>query len=374
MEQLGGPQNIGGDAEFDEDAALVLLLQHRLTLLRLRRRRRGRKGPARRRGSVQGRMPNKKRNFALGVAMIRRDYFGVGGAPPIYDEVDFERRFRVPRTLFLRIYYDIKDLTWWAQRPNATGRLQAHPLQKLVAAFRVLGYGESPDRVDEYVRLSKSTVHEAVRRLVAFFLHKYQAVYLRAPTIEDLKRILARNAERGLPGCIGSLDCSHWAWTNCPSAHAGMYKGRHKHPNIVLETICDEDMWVWHLFAGCPGSNNDVNVLSHSPLMVQITKGEWPPPGSTYTVNGEEMTLPYYLVDGIYPRYFIFVAPHAMPQTPQERAFNRLQEAMRKDVERLYAVLTARFHVALHPARAYSVSTLIVTAKAITVLHNMVTE
>lgn len=201
MEQLGGPQNIGGDAEFDEDAALVLLLQHRLTLLRLRRRRRGRKGPARRRGSVQGRMPNKKRNFALGVAMIRRDYFGVGGAPPIYDEVDFERRFRVPRTLFLRIYYDIKDLTWWAQRPNATGRLQAHPLQKLVAAFRVLGYEESPDRVDEYVRLSKSTVHEAVRRLVAFFLHKYQAVYLRAPTIEDLKRILARNAERGLPGC-----------------------------------------------------------------------------------------------------------------------------------------------------------------------------
>eukprot|EP00170_Pyropia_yezoensis_P006535 contig_26662_g6556 len=89
-----------------------------------------------------------------------------------------------------------------------------------------------------------------------------------------------------------------------------MYRGRHKHPNIVLETICDEDLWVWHLFAGCPGSNNDVNVLSHSPLMVQITKGEWPPPGLTYTVNGEVMNLPYYLVDGIYPRYSNHFAQH----------------------------------------------------------------
>eukprot|EP00170_Pyropia_yezoensis_P000896 contig_4087_g898 len=238
MEHTGALHSLHGDAAFDDDAALVLLLQHHLTVLRLWRRRRGRRGPARRRGSVPGRKPNKKRDFALGLATIRRDYFGLGGAPPVYDEIDFERRFRVPRTLFMRIYEDIKDLNWWAQRPNATGLPQAHPLQKLVAAFRVIAYGETADRVDEYVRLSKSTVHEAVRRLVAFILHKYQAVYLRAPTIEDLNRILARNAERGLPGCIGSLDCSHWAWTNCPSAHAGMYKGRHKHPNIVLETIC----------------------------------------------------------------------------------------------------------------------------------------
>lgn len=193
----------------------------------------------------------------------------------------FERRLRVPSCLFLRIYMEIKDRTWWAQRTNATGRPQAHPLQKLLAAFRVLAYGGTPDRVDEYVRLAKSTIHEAVRRLVAFILHKYQAEYVRAPTTKDLKRILAHNAERGLPGCMGSLDCSHLAWTNCPSAHAGMYKGRHNHPVIVLHTICNEDLWVWHLFAGCPCSNNDVNALSHSPLMAKISKGDRPPSGLT---------------------------------------------------------------------------------------------
>lgn len=243
-----------------------------------------------------------------------------------------------------------------------------------MAAFRALAYGKPPARGDEYVRMAKTTAHQATRRLVGFIVHKYQSVYLRAPTHEDLKRIMARNAERGLPGCIGSLDCSHWAWTNCPTEHAGMYKGRQKHANIVLETACDEDLWVWHLFAGAPGSNNDVKVLSHSPLMVKVTKGDWPPPGLGYTVNGQHMDLPYYLVDGIYPRYAFFVAPYPTPSTPQEKAFNRLQEGVRKDVERLYAVLTARFHVALYPSRAYSVPSLICTAKAIALLHNMVTE
>lgn len=43
-------------------------------------------------------------------------------------------------------------------------------------------------------------------------------------------------------------------------------------------------------------------------------------------------------------------------------------------MERLYAVLTARFHIALHPSRYAHVSTLIRTGKAIAILHNMVTE
>lgn len=111
MDATGGMQRPEGDAAFDEDAALVLMLQHRLTVLRLWRRRRGRKGPARRRGSVLGRRPNKSRVFIAALTAIRRDYFGVNGEPPVYYDGDFERRFRVPRCLFLRINDDVKDLT-----------------------------------------------------------------------------------------------------------------------------------------------------------------------------------------------------------------------------------------------------------------------
>lgn len=358
----------------DDDMTIALAYHHRLTLLRLiQRRRLMSRITRRRRGSLPGRRPNKARDFSSGLNAIMRDYFGVDGQEPVYDDVDFVRRFRVPRVVFWRIYNDIKHEPWWEQRPNATGLLQSHPLQKLVGAFRVLAYGESPDRTDEYVRLSKSTVSIAVKRLVAFILRKYQSEYLRAPTNDDLQRIMRRNAERGFPGCIGSLDCSHWEWRNCPTAHAGMYQDRSGKRTIVLETVCDEDMWIWHIYAGAPGSNNDLNVLAHSPLMRKVTQGVWPPRGLSFFVGGTLFRMPYYLVDGIYPRYALLVSPHALPANDQERTFNRLQEALRKDVERLYAVLTARFHVALYPARSMSVSYLVCIAKAIAILHNMVT-
>jgi len=66
------------------------------------------------------------------------DYFGLDGSAPVYDEAGFERRFRVPRSVFLRIFHAVKGRSFFAQRMNATGRPQAHPLQKVVAAFRVI--------------------------------------------------------------------------------------------------------------------------------------------------------------------------------------------------------------------------------------------
>lgn len=68
----------------------------------------------------------------------------------------------MPRRLFMRIYDDIKDEQLWQKRPNATGQLQVHPLIKLLAAVRVLSYGDRQDRMDECHQLSKTYVHNAV--------------------------------------------------------------------------------------------------------------------------------------------------------------------------------------------------------------------
>lgn len=325
-------------------------------------------------GSLPGRRPNKNRDFSVGVDNILRDYFGLNGNPPVYDEKDFERRFRVPRVVFDRIYKDIKDEPGWQQTINATGRPQSHPLQKLVAAFRVLAYGEAYDRTDEYVRLSRSTIEKATKSFIDFIVDTYEHIYLRRPNNEELAIILKRNAERGMPGCMGSIDCSHWTWRNCPRAHAGMYQGYKKKRSIVMETVCDEDLFIWHFFIGTPGSNNDLNVLRQSPLYFDVISGVWPPRTFDYTLNGRTRSLLYYLADGIYPQYAFFATPFATPQTPQDRTYNRLQEALRKDVERLYAVLTARFHVALHPARFRSVRRIILAGKAVAILHNMTVE
>jgi len=243
----------------------------------------------------------------------------VDGFPPVHSLREFERRFRVPMPMFLRISNAIKDRQFWVQSVNATGRPHAHPLQKLVAAFRVLGYGESCDRADAYVRLSSSTISRAVTLFTEFIVDEFSPLYLRPPTTEEIGNILARNAERGLPECLGSLDCSHWQWSAFPKGRAGTYQGRDGQRSIVIEAICDEDTWIYQIFAGCPGSRNDINVLYQSPLYMDVITGKWPPRDCPFTVNGNTRTLLYYLVDGIYPRFAFFVAPYPKPQTREQR-------------------------------------------------------
>lgn len=94
-------------------------------------------------GSLSGRRDDKNRDFSAGPENVCRDYSGLHGNPPVYDETDFERRSRVPRVVLDRIYKYIEYESGWRQTINATGRQQSHPRQKLVAAFRVLAYGQA---------------------------------------------------------------------------------------------------------------------------------------------------------------------------------------------------------------------------------------
>lgn len=54
----------------------------------------------------------------------------------------------------------------------------------------------------------------------------YGDEYLRQPTIDDLKKFLEIGAKQA--GMLGSLDCTHWEWKNCPSAWAGQFQGKGK--------------------------------------------------------------------------------------------------------------------------------------------------
>ena len=191
------------DGAVDQDdlfSGLAMAVSHHLRLLQLARRvcscERWRR---RHRRSVRGRAPNKRRDFNLGLRNSLLDYWGVDSEPPVFDEADFERRFRMPRAVFMLIYKDIKDEPFFRQRVNDTGRTQAHPLQKFVAALRVPSNGEAADRPDEYVRLSNSTSNSAVKNFIEFFVNKYESTYLRAPTDENITRILAFNKDWGLP-------------------------------------------------------------------------------------------------------------------------------------------------------------------------------
>ena len=143
---------------------------------------------------------------------------------------------------------------------------------------------------------------------------------------------------------LGSIDCMHWKWKNCPVVWKGMYaRGDHREPSLILEAVASYDVWIWHAFFGLLGSHNDMNVLDRSPIFTDLT--ECQTPSSNYSINGHEYTTDYYLADGIYPSWVTFVKTIKCPNEPKATNFAAAQESARKDVERAFGVLQARFAI-----------------------------
>ncbi|KAL6560495.1 hypothetical protein OROGR_004054 [Orobanche gracilis] len=163
------------------------------------------------------------------------------------------------------------------------------------------------------------------------------------PNEDDVARLLVEAERRGTPGMLGSIDCMHWEWKNCPTQWSGMYTGKCGKPTIILEAIASSDIWIWHAFFGLSGADNDKNVLDRSPLLNEIVEGQAAP--VKFCINGHNYDMGYYLADGIYPEWATFVKTIPAPQGVKRQHFAKVHEALRKDVERAFGILQSRFDI-----------------------------
>jgi hypothetical protein len=85
----------------------------------------------------------------------------------------------------------------------------------------MLAYGTPADALDEYIRIGDSTVLESLRKFVVAVIEVLGPEYMREPNEQDTPRLLEIGASRGFHGNFGSIDCMHWPWKNCPTAHHG---------------------------------------------------------------------------------------------------------------------------------------------------------
>ena len=222
--------------------------------------------------------------------------------------------------------------------------------------------------------MGESTLNAAVKDFAEIVVKEKSGEYLRPPTDEEMERILRISEIDGFPGCFGSLDCTHRIWKNCPVAEQGQHKRAGKKPTLVEETIVDADLYCHYYYFGAPGSCNDINVLDRSPTLVGMLSGRNPlraPKPYCVRKGGIRRDWVYFLTDGTYPKYSIFISPFDDVFEYYRTVFNKEQERKRKEVERFYAVIALKYQYLQHPLRHHKLSDIVNIAKCCVILHNM---
>jgi hypothetical protein len=168
------------------------------------------------------------------------------------------------------------------------------------------------------------------------------------------------------------MDCMYWPWRNCPSSWKGQFRGRNKHPSLIIEAVASYDLWIWHVYFGMPGSKNDINVLHRLDVFSDYVRGRATP--VSFEVNERTYDMGYYLADGIYPNSAAFVKTISDPMEQKTQHFAARQESERKEIERAFDVLQSRFAGIIGPAYGWDCRNLNDIMVTCTILHNMIVE
>ena len=70
---------------------------------------------------------------------------------------------------------------------------------------------------------------------------------LRNMSQSDARKVeSAHRREFKVPGCMGVIDCIHWVSEKCPVAWQGKFHGKEDSPIMILEALCDINLYIWH--------------------------------------------------------------------------------------------------------------------------------
>lgn len=318
-------------------------------------------------------VPNKARDFVAAHTQLVADYFN--GKCSIYSDADFRRRFRLPREVFDSICERIEGKDPFILKEDALGKKGIWPLVKVTACLRYLAYGDAFDREDENLRIGESTLHKLTEDFCKMFVCEFGPQFLnRPPTFEERSNISHVMAEKGFPGCIASWDCKHFNWQNCPMRWAGQHQGHAEggKKTLILEAIADHRKYIWQLNFGEAGSLNDLNVLDGSSIVGSMLNGTLDLNVQEYTLEGNTRDWCYFLVDGIYPEWSIFVNTYSNPAEQDKKSFAARQESVRKDIECAFGIVVQRFHILKRPLRNWYVEDITNIVHACVILHNMI--
>ena len=168
----------------------------------------------------------------------------------------------------------------------------------------------------------------------------------------------AFHALGGMPGVIGSIDCTHIKIQRPSCADSELFRCRKGFFSLNVQAVCGPDLLFYNLITRWPGSVHDSRIFQNSRLRDQLEDG----------------LLPGHLLgDSGYPCRRYLLTPLASPNGPQEVAYNNSHIRTRNTIERAFGVLKRRFGYLGTTLRTHLDTTKAIIV-ACAVLHNVAVQ
>jgi hypothetical protein len=87
--------------------------------------------------------------------------------------------------------------------------------------------------------------------------------FINLPKGKQLEKVLSTYAKIGLPGCVGSMDCTRVKWTMCPARQRWIHTGKEGFPTAVFLVIVDHNRHVQYVSHAYKGSCNDIQICQN---------------------------------------------------------------------------------------------------------------
>ncbi|XP_018372880.1 PREDICTED: putative nuclease HARBI1 [Trachymyrmex cornetzi] len=209
--------------------------------------------------------------------------------------------------------------------------------------------------------ISISSVFRVLRRVVAWFLTKLDAVIKWSQDREIMTTCEKFSMKRGIKNVLGAIDSTHIQIIK-PTCNARNYCNRKKFFSINLQAIVDADMCFTNIYCGEPGSLHDARVFRRSLLYEMV-------------IQDKNLLFPnqtFLLGDSAYPCLSWLIPPFRDNGhlTPRQTEFNFMHSSIRIIVEKAFGQLKGHFRRIKFFTEYRDITFVTNTVIAACVLHN----
>ena len=161
--------------------------------------------------------------------------------------------------------------------------------------------------------------------------------------------------KKGLPGCVGLVDCVHVDWDRCPARFKGECVGKSGTPTLAFEVVAAHDRRIQSISAYNPGAQNNKTIARNDEAIARVCQEGTFLSSKTFQTQQDNGTMGthlglYYICNGGYCQWTCLIPPFKdQTETSEFYSWSKHIEGLCKDIKCVFGKLKKCFLAIKNP-------------------------